>query len=246
MAATGYYDQDGNWVDPTEADYAGGTGNPQDPYAPPGYSSPAPDPGVVDPTSTTAPTTPTTTPPPTAPAPGGFGQFNGSFSAPGWIDNPDAPQPDLPTFTPPPAFHFNAPTPESIKSNPGYTFRRDQGLDALQRWAAYKGVVNDSGTADALIDYAGNSASQEYDNIYNRDWTTQRGEYDTNYNTQYVDPYKFSYQRGLDLNAPRIQSWQANTAANADRNHLASEHAWADFMRQYDQWKTNVGNDLAG
>src|SRR5258705_889303 len=181
MAANGYYDQDGQWIEPGDGAPAGRA---QDPYAPGGYTvpktnagpAPAPAPGP-DPTPP-----PTTTPAPTPTTPGGgFGQFNGHFSAPGWIDNPDAPQPDLPTWHGAPAFHFNAPTPESMKSNPAFQFRNTQGLDALQRWAASRGTLNDSGTANALVDYAGNSASQEYDSIYNRDWQTQRGEYDTNY-----------------------------------------------------------------
>ena len=52
--------------------------------------------------------------------------------------------------------------------DPGYQFRLQQGMDAIQRSAAARGGVLSGGTAKALNDYAQGSASDEYMNSYNR------------------------------------------------------------------------------
>lgn len=55
-----------------------------------------------------------------------------------------------------------------FQQDPGYQFRLQQGLDALQRSAAARGGLQSGGTMRALNDYAQGSASQEYQNAYNR------------------------------------------------------------------------------
>lgn len=64
---------------------------------------------------------------------------------------------------------WQAPTVADLLADPSYQFRRDQGLATIQRTAAGRGVLNDTGTMRALIDYAGNAASQEYGDKWNRD-----------------------------------------------------------------------------
>lgn len=202
---------------------------------------------------------PTPTPAPTNP---GFQPFAGSFSPPSMQPFPDLPQlppiptPNLPPIPgPPPPFQYadyegaqpftyddwRAPSVEQAMQDPGYQFRVGQGVGALQRWAAAKGTLNDSGTAKALIDYGQNAGSQEYANVWNRDFnayqTNRRGAldthnvnegnrfnayktnrqgavdtYNTNYQTQYVDPYKASYQAALDTYEPQQEAW--NTQAD--------------------------------
>jgi hypothetical protein len=70
-------------------------------------------------------------------------------------------------------------SPTNLTDDPGYNFRLQEGMKALQNSAAAKGGLLTGGTAKALNDYAGGSASQEYQNTYNRALQN----YDTNYNT---------------------------------------------------------------
>jgi hypothetical protein len=73
---------------------------------------------------------------------------------------------------------FNAPTNVTEQNDPGFQFRLQQGTDAIQRSAAAKGNLLTGGTAKDLTDYAQNSASNEYGNVYNR----ALGEYQQRYN----------------------------------------------------------------
>jgi hypothetical protein len=78
---------------------------------------------------------------------------------------------------------FNAPTGVNEQNDPGYQFRLQQGQQALQNSAAARGGLLTGGTAKALNDYAQNSASQEYGNVYNR---ALQG-YQTNANNFYTN-----------------------------------------------------------
>jgi len=124
--------------------------------------------------------------------------------------------PSVSQFTPPPFSYdaFTAPAPfappsanDVLFADPGYGFRRDQGLQAMQNSAAARGVLNTGGTLQDLIDYGGKSASQEYGNAFDRalgtydenyrnslnSYITNFGnaltKYNTNYGTQYLTPY---------------------------------------------------------
>jgi len=74
---------------------------------------------------------------------------------------------------------FTTPTGVTEQNDPGYQFRLQQGLSALQNSAAARGGLLSSGTAKNINDYAQNSASNEYGNVYNRALQT----YGTNFNT---------------------------------------------------------------
>lgn len=73
---------------------------------------------------------------------------------------------------------FTAPTDVTEQNDPGYKFRLSQGLEALQNSAAARGNLLSGGTAKAINDYAQNSASSEYGNVYNR----SLGEYQQRFN----------------------------------------------------------------
>lgn len=55
------------------------------------------------------------------------------------------------------------------QQDPGYQFRMDQGLKGIQGSAAARGLNQSGATLKALNDYAQNTASQEYGNVYNRE-----------------------------------------------------------------------------
>lgn len=199
MAAQGYYDENGVWHDPGE-DANGNTPTAGDG---PITDTPGPPPPVID--------QPTTTPPgPTGTAP--------VFTPPPWSN--DSGLPAIPGYTPPPV--FASPSPDHIGDDPGYRFRRTEGEDALQHWAAARGTLNDSGTAKALVDYGQNAASQEYQNVWNRAWNT----YSTNVKSQYVDPYTFA-----------LRGWEDNSAAIQHTNDNAYQRAWDQFLEQMREYE---------
>ena len=64
--------------------------------------------------------------------------------------------------------------PGEFEASPGYQFRRDQGLDAVQRQAANRRSPYGSAATKSMADFSGNLASQEYGNFFDR-WLTQQG-----------------------------------------------------------------------
>jgi hypothetical protein len=79
-----------------------------------------------------------------------------------------------------------APTGVTEVNDPGYQFRINQGLQALQNSAAARGKLLSGDTAKGLNDYAQNSASGEYGNVYNRalnDYTTRYNAFNQDQNT---------------------------------------------------------------
>ena len=160
------------------------------------------------------------------------------------------PSPTLPTWQAPPPFAFDAypaaqpfsypdwqaPSVDQVLADPSYQWRKGQGEESLQRWAAARGTLNASDTATGLIDYGQKAASQEYANVWNRAYagyganratafdtanlneanrfnayqTNRAGaldQYTTNYGTQYADPFRVEYQRQQDLFAPQMAEW---------------------------------------
>lgn len=236
------YDEFGNWIAyPDYTDPNLGKDPSGQPYNPDGSvgARPGTSPSTgyqgggagVAPVDPSTPTAPTPTPnDPTQPTPtptpqqSTVGPFTGTFTAPN-----ARPLPAFPTYTPPPAFAFKAPTPEDAKNDPGYQFRVQQGNQGLQAWAAAKGTLNDTGTATALDELNQNEATQEYANVWNRDWQQQTGQYQTNYQTQYVDPYQFGVQ-GYSAQAPNV----------LHENDMDYQHAWDAFINDEDLWKFNA------
>ncbi len=75
---------------------------------------------------------------------------------------------------------FNhTPTMADIQIDPGYAFRLQQGQDALMRSGAARGGALGGSAAKDLNTFAQNSASQEYQNAFNR--------YETNRQNNYAD-----------------------------------------------------------
>jgi hypothetical protein len=86
----------------------------------------------------------------------------------------------------PPA--FTPPTPESVLNDPGYKFRLQQGLEALQNSAAARGMLRTGETLHDIVNYGQGAASDEYSNAYQRalqGWQTQ------------YQPWNTLYQGGL-------------------------------------------------
>jgi hypothetical protein len=89
---------------------------------------------------------------------------------------------------------FQAPTNVTEQNDPGYKFRLDQGMQALQNSAAARGDLLSGGTAKALTNYGQDYASNEYGNVYNR----ALGQYQQNYN-QYQQNQTNQFNRFASL-----------------------------------------------
>ncbi len=174
--------------------------------------SPTPGTPYIPPTPTPGPT-PNYTPPSLSgpPLPGSPAPFSYADYAPG---------------------KFTAPTLDEALNDPGYQFRVGEGAKNLDRSAAARGVLNTGGTLKDAINYGQNAASQEYQNVWNRDYNsfnTNEGDrfnaymanrsgalqaYNTNYGTQYVDPYNRAYQQFTDTTVnPAMAAFGANVGA---------------------------------
>lgn len=110
---------------------------------------------------------------------------------------------------------FVAPTAAEASQDPGYQFRQQQAQQQLENSAASKGMLRTNNTWQGLQDQAGQLASQEYGNVYNR----RLGEAQTSYNNAF-------------------QTNQANNAGN-----LAVNQANAQTGLNYGQ--ANNANTLA-
>jgi len=165
---------------------------------------------------------------------------------------PPTPQFNPPAYTPPPAFSyedFQLPNWDEVTQDPGYQFRMNQGQQALQQSAAARGVLNGGGTLKDVLQYGQDYASQEYGNVVNRDLTkyltnrdTALSKYNTNYGTQYVDPYKFNYQSALDQFAPQMTAYQTQAAAGSRQNELNYANAWQRYLQDYTKFRDWVGD----
>jgi hypothetical protein len=124
-----------------------------------------------------------------------------------------------------PAFTFNEqfryPSFEEAQNEPGYRFRLDSGLGALQNSAAARGTLRSGATLKGLNDYAQNFASQEYGNVANRSLQGFQTRRDT---AQQAWENLF---RGAQAEyAPNLVGWQ--TRAQLGDNGL---------NRQWDAWR---------
>lgn len=178
------------------------------------------------------------------PTGGGPGMFNpGSWAPPGY---PALPALDLPKF--------QAPSAEQALNDPGYQFRVQQGLGALTNSQAAKGVVRSGMSLKDLIDYGQNAGSQEYQNVWNRDYNAWNAG-NQNATTQYA----LNTARQNQIYAPQLLGWQtgiqqANT--NADRatglTQQDYQNQWNQYLQQFlqSQWNQQfpftVLNSLRG
>jgi hypothetical protein len=85
----------------------------------------------------------------------GFGTLAGLLKTPG--------QGLLQTYQP-----FQAPTGVNYQNDPGYQFRMQQGVQALQNSAAARGDLLSGNTLQALTQFGQDYGSNEYQNVYNR------------------------------------------------------------------------------
>ncbi len=192
-----------------------------------------------------------------APPPINLGGPNGISYIP-QTPNYKAPVFTPPTYKPPPAWgykDFVGPNAETVLKTPGYQFRLNQGEQALQNAKAAQGILGTGATLKAILGYGQDYASNEFQNEWNREYTeygTNRAKdldaYNTNYGTQYVDPYKFAYQGAMDAFAPQMAEFNANVnagnlgyqtqaAAGQHQNDQNYLNAWNNYLFDYNKYR---------
>jgi len=110
--------------------------------------------------------------------------------------------------TPTGNFQFGA---DQMRADPGYQFRQQEGMNAIENSAAKRGSLFSGATMKALAKYGSNLASQEYGAAYNRN----RGQFteDRQFN---ATENQNRYNRGYNLAA--LGQGSANTLTNLAYN----------------------------
>lgn len=163
------------------------------------------DPGTGSKVGPAKPQIPRPTPQPTPPPPTGGGTTGAPPSTPPGIQFPSYNISQFQGTTKPPG--FQAPEFElgNFEADPGYQFRLDQGLKALQASAAAKGVLHTGGTLRDLMDYGQGFASNEFRNFVDRRFR----EYDANYRVA-RDRFQAQYDPWEFMNSQALQAWLAH------------------------------------
>jgi hypothetical protein len=162
---------------------------------------------------------------------------------------PALPEFRAPGYKPPPAFDYAAyipPTGETVFQEPGFKFGLDTGLQGLEQAAAARGVLNGGGTLKDIAAWAQNYGSQKYGDAFTRAATTYGmnranalGNYNTNYQTQYVDPYQFAFQGAAAEFAPKMQGYATQAAAGQRANEFNYGAAYDQYKDSYQQYLDN-------
>lgn len=145
-----------------------------------------------------------------------------------------------------PAPSANGMQTTSLESaDPGYDFRMNEGMKALQRSAAAKGSLLTGGTAKAMTQYGQDYGSNEYDKIYNRSlgeyglnydiFNNEQNRASTNYSQdyshamqEYLNKYNISRQNQLDqYGIGRNNTLDAFNMSNANRQLSDAEQLQA-------------------
>lgn len=145
--------------------------------------------------------------------------------------------PNLPVFNAPPVPQipaFQLPTADQAAQNPGYQFSLNQGLGALQNSATARGLATSGGTAKDLVNYAEAAGTTNYQNVLNN----LLNQYQTNVQTQYVDPYQMAYQNAVGTLGPQMTGYTTQNANNMQG--YATQAAAGQYQNQ-----ANFQNSLA-
>lgn len=136
---------------------------------------------------------------------------------------PGAPQfPNIPRFA--------GPTMEEAMAEPGYQFAIDQGNRNLNNWLSSRGTQNDSSAAKAFIDYGQSAAAQQYANVWGRAYNT----YQTNLESQYLDPFAAAYQNWVTGTVgPTMTNFTTNANNVAHLNDVNWQDNWNKWLQDW-------------
>ena len=201
-----------------------------------------------------------------------FGGWSGSFS-PSRPDLGRATLPTLAAFKPPKLPEvspfqspdpftfkdFQRPDPNTIKDDPTYQFREREGRRGLEASTAAQGLARSGGTLKDLIKYGQQFASNEYQNIYNRDvgehqlgYQSAADTYDRNFRnllttwgenrkTQF-DSYDAELRGLLPGYEGEMLSYSTESAAAQRQTELDYDREWQSYLEGRSTFETNQRN----
>lgn len=143
---------------------------------------------------------------------------------------------------------------ELLAQDPGYAFRKKEGLGARENSAAARGTLHTGAALKGLEEYGSGLASQEYGNaagralgVYTTNRDTAQGSFDRNTAAGF-GTYDRNRQSGLDEfdrnEASRFGAWDRNfQSANTGYGYAAGQNSQRNAQRER-AYNTNYGNSL--
>lgn len=129
-----------------------------------------------------------------------------------------------------------------FKESPGYQFRRDEAIDAVESSAAAKGRLNSGATMKAINDRASDMASQEYGNAFRRsmqEYQTEAGRKSDQFNRQ-------ASMAGIGQTAnQQVAGARSNMASRVGQSTQATGNALARGARQKGQARASAYQGMA-
>jgi hypothetical protein len=122
-----------------------------------------------------------------------------------------------------------------------YTTGRANAFGNWQANAAQGVTDYTTGRQGALDTYDTNYQTQ-YQDPYKAATQQAQDTYNTNYQSQYVDPYKFAYQAAVDEFTPQMTAYQTQAAAGQHEADTTRSYDYATWVQQYNIWR-NTAND---
>jgi len=121
-----------------------------------------------------------------------------------------------------PDFKFNAQEFEFM-ADPGYQFRLQEGIDALDQSAASRGRTQSGAQGKAIAGYAGDMASQEYSNAFNRWQSEESNRYGRELGTYNTNTQQDQFLSGQgQAAAAGVGAAGTNMAATSSANTMAA------------------------
>lgn len=143
---------------------------------------------------------------------------------------------------------FTAPDADAVLQDPGYNFRLDTGRKMLETSAAAKGLLNSGGTLNDLIEYGQSLGSQEYGNVFNRQFDTWRGNrdnafgaWDANRNKEFSawNANRENDLTGYTTNRDTALTEYGLAKANRDTSY---QRAWDQYLERRNTFYSNQSN----
>jgi hypothetical protein len=108
------------------------------------------------------------------------------------------------------------------KTDPGYQFRLDEGMKALERSAASRGILNSGGTIRGATRYAQDYASNEYQRVFDRiSMIAGRGQSSASQGAQTI------VNTGANVGSALINAGEARASG-----YIAQGNAWSNAINQ--------------
>ena len=129
-----------------------------------------------------------------------------------------------------------------FKEVPGYQFRLDEAMKATKRGAAKMGGFASGATLSEMGDRAGQMASQEYGQAYNRARSAYEGDTARDYQ-QYSDDYARGYGRFQDEESRRYGQFADKTARDYQQYSDDYARGYGRFQDEYNMFAQKEARD---